>query len=274
MAGSVHTRALQRAAEILGGEEKLRERLGVSARSLKEWMAGQGMPPTDVFLKAVDVICADISSPAGRARTREVSRKLRLESQTWRSAAALAIDRAVRVRRAIEEPRAPKPARAEKPRSALDFLHARFEPHDGGEMVEAALDAALAATGADKGNLQLRDREGLRIVAQRGFEPPFLDFFCVVSDHSSACGAAMVHARRIVVSDVAADPLFAATPAGEVLAAAGVRAVQSTPLIADGVLLGVLSTHYSSRRNITEHEQDLLEHIARRTSFWLDGGRL
>lgn len=48
--------ALQRAAEILGGPERLRRYLKVSALSLGIWMAGTEPPPVDVFLKAVDVI--------------------------------------------------------------------------------------------------------------------------------------------------------------------------------------------------------------------------
>jgi hypothetical protein len=47
---------LRRAAEILGGRERLRRYLKVSALSLAVWMAGAEPPPVDVFLKAVDVI--------------------------------------------------------------------------------------------------------------------------------------------------------------------------------------------------------------------------
>lgn len=49
-------RVLCRAAEILGGRPQLRRYLRVSALSLGVWMAGTEPPPTEVFLKAVDVI--------------------------------------------------------------------------------------------------------------------------------------------------------------------------------------------------------------------------
>jgi DNA-binding transcriptional regulator YdaS (Cro superfamily) len=52
----VRTEALRRASEILGGTTTLRKYLGVSALSLNVWMAGAEPPPTEVFLKAVDVI--------------------------------------------------------------------------------------------------------------------------------------------------------------------------------------------------------------------------
>jgi GAF domain-containing protein len=77
-----------------------------------------------------------------------------------------------------------------------------------------------------------------------------------------------------VIPDVTADPLFAGTPAGAVLSEAGVRAVQSTPLVTAGEVLGMISTHYTAPHALTEKESDVLDHIARRAAFWLDGGVL
>jgi hypothetical protein len=47
---------LHKAAELLGGPDALRRRLNVSALLLGVWLAGAETPPTDVFLKAVDII--------------------------------------------------------------------------------------------------------------------------------------------------------------------------------------------------------------------------
>ena len=55
-APGVRARALRRAAEILGGEVKLSAYLRVSVLSVTVWVSGAEVPPTDVFLKAVDVI--------------------------------------------------------------------------------------------------------------------------------------------------------------------------------------------------------------------------
>ena len=52
----MRTAAVRRAADILGGPSRLRDYLGVSAIALSVWMAGSEPPPTDVFLRAVDVI--------------------------------------------------------------------------------------------------------------------------------------------------------------------------------------------------------------------------
>jgi DNA-binding transcriptional regulator YdaS (Cro superfamily) len=141
------------------------------------------------------------------------------------------------------------------------------------DMVESALDRALSATGARMGNVQLARSDGLHIVAQRGFAPPFLEFFARVSHDGSACGAALKQCKRIVVADVATDPIFVGTVAGSVLKEAHVRAVQSTPLLASsGWVLGVLSTHYEERHTPSGDELDALDEIARRAAYWLESG--
>ena len=52
----VRVRTLYKAAEIVGGREPLRCRLNVSALVLAMWFSGAEPPPTDVFLKAVDIV--------------------------------------------------------------------------------------------------------------------------------------------------------------------------------------------------------------------------
>ena len=52
----VRKAALERACDLLGGAPTLRRYLGVSAIALGAWMAGTEAPPTDVFLKVVDVL--------------------------------------------------------------------------------------------------------------------------------------------------------------------------------------------------------------------------
>ena len=107
------------------------------------------------------------------------------------------------------------------------------------------LDGALSLTGADFGTVQLLDPAtgSLRLVTQSGFDPGFLDYFAVVDDDHSACGRASAQGAQVVIADVDADPGFA--PHRGMAAAAGFRAVQSTPLADDtGHLVGVVSTHF------------------------------
>lgn len=269
MGESVYARALRRAADVVGGKSTLREQLRVPMSELERWMAGADKPPMDVFLKAVDIISA--APPAGSAVER--SRELREEAEQLRIKTAANLARAQAMRSVILE-RRPVSSQA-RPTSALSFFEKKFEPGEGGAMVEAALDAAISATHAHKGNVQLVCPDGLRIVAQRGFEQPFLDFFALVEERGrTVCGVARMAAQRISVPDVSRDILFAGTPAGAALAAAGVRAVQSTPLVGSGEVLGMLSTHYAAPHELTEHDEDMLDHIAHRAVFWLEGGAL
>jgi hypothetical protein len=53
---SVYTRVLHRACQIAGGVEKLAARLRVPVPTLFRWLDGEGEPPTQVFLKAVDIV--------------------------------------------------------------------------------------------------------------------------------------------------------------------------------------------------------------------------
>lgn len=65
---SVHAKTLQRAAEIVGGEQQLALRLKVTPSHLALWIQGIEPPPGDIFLKAVDlVVDNDVLSklPAG-----------------------------------------------------------------------------------------------------------------------------------------------------------------------------------------------------------------
>ncbi len=109
------------------------------------------------------------------------------------------------------------------------------------------LHRVIAESRADKGNLQLlhAGSQTLRIVASEGFEAPFLNYFCEVeASDNSACGSALKTGTEIVVTDTNISPIFVGKESGEVLRAAGVRAVLSVPLIArSGALLGVVSVH-------------------------------
>ena len=112
--------------------------------------------------------------------------------------------------------------------------------------LENILERGLELTGATLGNVQLMDWNGgwLEIAAQRGFDDEFLTFFRRVrAADGSACGRALRAGEPIVIEDVTADAEFAFCR--NVMLRAGVRAVQSTPLISSsGALVGVLSTHF------------------------------
>jgi signal transduction histidine kinase/CheY-like chemotaxis protein len=135
------------------------------------------------------------------------------------------------------------------------------------------VDAAIAITRADMGNIQLFDHGSgtLRIAASCGFDTPFLEFFNTVHEGEAACGQAVQRAARVVIGDVTTSPVFVATPALDVLLTAGVRAVQSTPLVCRSAqLLGVLSTHYRTPRVPTDRELHLLDVLVRQAADWVE----
>jgi hypothetical protein len=53
---TVYTRVLHRACQILGGVAQLAAHLRVSTTMVYRWLDGEDPPPSNVFLKAVDLI--------------------------------------------------------------------------------------------------------------------------------------------------------------------------------------------------------------------------
>ena len=85
--------------------------------------------------------------------------------------------------------------------------------YDFGSLLQDILEAAIALTDADKGNLQLFDpsQGKLQIVAHKNFDLPFLKFFEYVdAGEATACGAAMAQMERVIVEDITDSPIFGA----------------------------------------------------------------
>lgn len=140
------------------------------------------------------------------------------------------------------------------------------------ECLNAILETAIFISGANKGNIQLFEAatDSLRIVAQRGFEEPFLQYFALVRDIASACGAAMQSARPVIVEDVAQSELFAGSPSLNILLDAGVRAVQSTPLVSSTKeVLGMISIHFSQPHKPSERELRFIDLLSRQAADYL-----
>ena len=144
---------------------------------------------------------------------------------------------------------------------------AGFSPGIGREAVlQASLEAAIAVFGADFGNIQrvVHRGMGLEIVAQHGFEAPFLNYFAYVRDSSTPCGIALRAGDLVCVQDVATSQLFQGTEALEKLLAAQVRAVSSMPLTsARGEVIGMLSIHYRSPREHSPSERLRMRALAK-----------
>jgi len=135
------------------------------------------------------------------------------------------------------------------------------------------LDTAIAISLADFGTLQLLDVSSgeLKIVAHRGFPEWWLDFWSSVAPGHGSCGAALLRGERIVVEDVEQSPIFHDAKELDIQRRAGVRAVQSTPLVSrSGRFLGMLSTHYKSPRRLDERVLRLLDLLAWQAAELID----
>lgn len=146
-------------------------------------------------------------------------------------------------------------------------------PHAGLEVtLREAVDAAIDVLGADFGNIQRVYRgRGLELVAHRGFDDPFLDYFAYVNDTSTPCGVALRAGDLVCVKDVARSELFQGTEALDHLLAAGVRAVSSMPLTSKrGEVIGMLSIHYRSPRDPSATEQLRMRALARAVGRAMD----
>jgi CheY-like chemotaxis protein len=132
-------------------------------------------------------------------------------------------------------------------------------------LISEFLASTIEATAADFGNVQLFDstNQVLRIVAHHGFESEFLSYFGTVGlNDKCACGRAMNGRSRIVVTDVASDPLYSNDSRG-VMLRAKVRSLQSTPLIGSGgKFLGMVSTHYKDQGRPLPHMWKRVDDLA------------
>jgi signal transduction histidine kinase/CheY-like chemotaxis protein len=88
------------------------------------------------------------------------------------------------------------------------------------------------------------------------------------------CGVALREGRRVIVEDVTTSPVYAGTPTLEVQLRAGVRAVQSTPLLgSSGELVGMLSTHYRTPRRPDDRDLRHLDLLARQAGDMIERRR-
>jgi GAF domain-containing protein len=134
-----------------------------------------------------------------------------------------------------------------EPKLSAEFHHSVMqEGADLQSVLERTLAESLKVCGTELGNVQLMNwRAGcLEIKTQRGFNDEFLSFFKRVHfGDGSACARALKSRKPVIIEDITLDPEFRFCSA--IMHRAGVRAVQSTPLVSRyGAFVGVLSTHF------------------------------
>jgi PAS domain S-box-containing protein len=131
------------------------------------------------------------------------------------------------------------------------------------------LDTAIAISQADCGNIQILDptSDRLKVVAHRNLPDDWLNYWKGVAPGHGAAGTALAARERVVVEDVTQSPVFVGTDSLDIQLQAGIRAVQSTPLISrSGALIGMFSTHWKAPHRIPEQTLRLLDLLARRAA--------
>jgi PAS domain S-box-containing protein len=150
---------------------------------------------------------------------------------------------------------------------------------DGNDLdacLQEILRVAIEINGADKGTIQLVDslHGFLNLTTQSGFDEE-LNEFLADGNNSSTSNVAVETQQRVIVEDVRQSALFAGSKSLSVMKNAGVRAVQSTPLVSsEGNVLGVISTHFNTTRRPTEQEMRLMDLLARQAADYLERKRV
>jgi two-component system, chemotaxis family, CheB/CheR fusion protein len=126
------------------------------------------------------------------------------------------------------------------------------------------VEAAIAMTGADFGNVQIIDPQSYHIVAHRGLPQWWIDYWNEVYEGEGALGKAHEIRERIIVEDIEQSPIFTGKPALEIQIKAGVRAIVSTPIFGRlGNPIGMLSVYFKTPQRPADHELQQLDILAR-----------
>jgi PAS domain S-box-containing protein len=161
---------------------------------------------------------------------------------------------------------------------ALTRMHELSNKLLGTSGIQSLLDeimySAIVIVGAQFGTLQLLEDDSLRIVSHYGHQQSFLDYFASAENVVSVCGAAMQKWKRVIVEDVETSSLFVGTSSLDVMRKAGVRAVQSTPMVSrTGELLGILTTQWDVPYSPGEHALWRIDLLGRQAADMIEQER-
>ena len=132
-------------------------------------------------------------------------------------------------------------------------------------VLDALLEPAMRIAHTDRSTAQLLDPTTgeLRIVAQRGFDSTFLEYFELMTDAESVCGTALRRGRPVWVADVTRSSILADSPALDMLLDAGVRSMTSIPVEIDRDLVAALTLHGRAPAEWTAAQKLELEQLSR-----------
>lgn len=251
---------MERAAQIVGGDAKLREFLNVSPERYAMWREGVAPLPWNLFLKTVDLLSDHYDEQIRRMRSQHQQPRARDLCRNGNGPSVRGMRVVLRERMTLNRPPEGKAPSVQHP-----FFDPGFAPQTLHELMETALDAALTVARTDLGDVQIIDAEGQpRVEAQRGFPPRVAEALRVLE-------LPLGQHRPVFLPDLASDPAFAATKEGAMILDAGARALAAAPIVhSSGLVLGVIAAHYRQPHSKDAGTLALLQLIGRRTAGWLD----
>ena len=145
------------------------------------------------------------------------------------------------------------------------------------DLYEKIIGAAVTIMRSDSASMQIfdpgrGDGGGLRLLAFRGLPPRAAEVWeWVDADSQSTCGIALRTGRRSVDPDIEKSGITAGSRERGICLQAGIRAVQSTPLLSrSSRLVGMLSTHWQRPHDPSERDLRLLDILSRQAADLLE----
>lgn len=137
-------------------------------------------------------------------------------------------------------------------------------------LYDKLVDAAKAIMRSDFASMQqyfphLGAHGELKLLGHRGLTPEAAKFWAWVrADSACTCGVAITRRVRVIAGDVANTDFLAGTADQATYLAAGIHAVQSTPLLSrHGELVGMISTHWKECHWPSEQDLRSFDILAR-----------
>lgn len=173
---------------------------------------------------------------------------------------------------------------AESDLSDIELLHsisiALIGEQDRVALYGKIVDAAVSITSSQFGTMQLlcpREHASghggeLQLLSSRGLPPEAVGFWQWVNPAAhSSCTMALKLGKRAIIPDFEKWDDIAGTEDLLAFRRTGIRSAQTTPLLSrNGVLLGMISTHWSTPHQPSERDLRLLDILARQAADLLE----
>lgn len=130
-----------------------------------------------------------------------------------------------------------------------ELIHSASRSNARPASYETIIDDAVHIMRSEFASIQMlypkRGKGELRLLDFRGFNPEAAVFWeWVRADSKSTCGIALRDQRQVIAADIASSELMAGSEDQQVYLQTGILACQTTPLIALGEVVGMISTHW------------------------------